>query len=95
MGGEVVEVEGAVPHSSVVDKNQEGYLGSELSQIQVTLHSPGFQYRKDKSAKLLAVKPSGGCGSGRNCQIFRRLCLKGPLDLILTQTHSLWVSPPG
>ena len=30
-----------------------------------------------KSPELLVVKISGGRGSGRNCQIFRRLQLKG------------------
>ena len=47
MGREVVER--AVPHSCVVDKNQEGYLRSERSQPQARPHSPGFQHQKDKS----------------------------------------------
>ena len=37
-----------VPHSRVVDKNQEVYLGGEQSQPQARLHSPGFQCQEDK-----------------------------------------------
>ena len=39
----------AVPHSHVVDKNQEGYLGSEGSQPENRPPSPGFQHQEDKS----------------------------------------------
>ena len=38
-----------VPHSHVVHKNLEGYLGSEQPQPQARLHSPGFQCQEDKS----------------------------------------------
>ena len=37
----VVEWAQVVPHSHVVDKNQEGYLGSEQSQARE--YNPGFQ----------------------------------------------------
>ena len=42
-------VEQVVPHSHVVDKNWEGYLGSEGSQHQDRPHSPGFQHQADKA----------------------------------------------
>ena len=64
-------------HSCVVNKNWEAYLGRQQSQPQVRLHNPGFQRQEDKSPLLLAVKTSGGWGGKRNCQIFRKLCLKG------------------
>ena len=32
-----------VPHSCMVDKSREGYLGSKWSQPQAGSHSPGFQ----------------------------------------------------
>ena len=70
---EAVVAERAVPHSHVVDKNQEGYLGSKSSQPQARAHSPRFQCWKDKSLKLLVVKTSEGWGGRRNCWIFRRL----------------------
>ena len=37
----------SLPH--VVDKNQEGYLGSEGSQPHTIPPSPGFQCQEDKS----------------------------------------------
>ena len=45
----VVVVGQMVPHSYVVGKNQEGYLGSEQSQPQVKPYSQVFQYQEDKS----------------------------------------------
>ena len=45
--GEVVAVEQAVPHSCVVDKNQEGYLGA--GKPQAGQHSPGLLCHEDKS----------------------------------------------
>ena len=75
-----------VPHSRVVDKNWEGYLGSERSHPQVRVHSIGFQCWEDKNPSLLVVKTSGGWGGGRNCQIVRRLHVKGP--------HRLTQTPP-
>ena len=39
----------AAPHSCVVDKNQEGYLGSEQSQPQARPHSTGFRDQEHKS----------------------------------------------
>ena len=63
-------VESAVPHSCVVHKSQEGYLGIPDHKAQ------GSKCWEDKSPSLLAVKISGGWGSRRNCQIFRRVCLK-------------------
>ena len=39
----------AVPHSHEVAKNREGYLGSERSQPQARLYSPGIQHHEDKS----------------------------------------------
>ena len=45
--GEVVGQ--AVPRSHVMDKNQEGYLGSEGFQPQTRPPSPGFQHQNDKS----------------------------------------------
>ena len=59
----VAVVEWEAPHSRVVDKNWEGYLGSEGSLPQTRLHNPGFQCWEDKSPKLIAVKTSGGWGS--------------------------------
>ena len=44
----VAAVERAVPHSCVVDKNQERYFGSKQSQPQARPHSPGFQHQEDK-----------------------------------------------
>ena len=44
--GEAVAVEQVVPHSRVVDKNQEEYLRSELSQPQARPHSPSFQWQE-------------------------------------------------
>ena len=45
-GGEEVQrhgdVEWEVPHPRVVDKNQEGYLRSEGSQLHTRQHRPGF-----------------------------------------------------
>ena len=41
--------EWAVPHSYVIDKNQDGYLGNERSQSQARSHNPGSQHRKDKA----------------------------------------------
>ena len=73
--------EQVVPHSHVVDKNQEGYLGSEGSQPQARPHSSGFQHQGDKSPYLLAVKISRNWGGGRNCWTSRRLCLKGRQEL--------------
>ena len=49
----------AAPQSHVVDKNQEGHLGSQQSQSQARPHSPGFQKQEDKPPLPLAVKPSG------------------------------------
>ena len=34
--------EQTIPHSHIVDKNREGYLGSKQFQHQARLHSPGF-----------------------------------------------------
>ena len=48
--GEVAAVvEQGVPHSCVVDNNQEGYLRSEKSQPQARPNSPSFQLWEDKS----------------------------------------------
>ena len=47
-GEAVVAVEQPVPHSCIVDKNWEGYLGSEGSQPQARPHSTGFQHQDDK-----------------------------------------------
>ena len=49
--GEVVAAvaEQVASHSRVVEKNQEGHLGSKCSQLQVRPHSPGFQCQEDKS----------------------------------------------
>ena len=75
-GEAAVAVKWMVPHSHVVDKNQEkyhgreGYYGSEQSQPQARLHSPGFQHQKDKSSLPLAEETTGSRGGGRNCQIF-------------------------
>ena len=60
-------VEQVVPHSHAVDKNWEGYLGSQQSQLQARLHNLGFQCQEDKASQLLAVKTSGGWTGGRNC----------------------------
>ena len=46
--GEMAAAEWVVPHSHVVNKNQEGHLGSEQSQSQARPHSPGFQHWEDK-----------------------------------------------
>ena len=70
----VMAVECTVPHSPVVDKNQEGHLGNEQSQSQARLHSPGFQRQKDKPQLPLAVKTSGGW-HGRKLTDF--YCLEG------------------
>ena len=43
------EAEWVVPHSWVVDKHQEGHLGSEGSQPQGRPYSSGFQCQEDKS----------------------------------------------
>ena len=84
------EMEQVVPHPRVVDKNQEGYLRSERSQPHIRPRSPGFQCQEDKSPQLLALKISGGWGSGRNCNS-QLSPLKGPtMDFGHTQTHSLW-----
>ena len=77
-----------VPHSRVVDKNWEGYLGSERSHPQVRVHSIGFQCWEDKNPSLLVVKTSGGWGGGRNCWIFRKLHLKGLHGL------KMYMNPP-
>ena len=61
------------PTSMGGGKNQDGYLGSEGSQPQSRLPSPGFQYQEDKSPHLLAMKTSRGWDGGRNCGILRRL----------------------
>ena len=63
-----------VPHSRVVNKNQDGYLGSEQSQSQGRLHSLGFQYRESKSPLLLAV----GVGTVEETARFSGTPLKGP-----------------
>ena len=94
-GGEAVVVEQQFPHSRVVAKNQEGYLGSEQSQPQARLCSPGFQLQEGKASRLLAVKTSGGWGSRRNCWFLRRVCLRAYTVLEHTQTHPLWESSPG
>ena len=39
---EAAGVEWVVPHSCVMDKNLEGYLGSKQSQLQAKPHIPGF-----------------------------------------------------
>ena len=50
MGREAVAAaEWVIPHSRVVDKNQERYFGREQSQLQARSHSPGFQHQEDKS----------------------------------------------
>ena len=59
-----------VPHSHVVDKNWEGYLGSEPSQPQARLHSPSFQQWEDKLPLPLTLKTSGGWGGRRGGWIF-------------------------
>ena len=52
-GGDMVwpgeAAEQAVPHSHVVDKNQEGHLRSEGSHPQTRPHGPGFQRQEDES----------------------------------------------
>ena len=73
------------PTTQVVDKNQEGSLGSEQSNPQARPYHPGYQCWEDKFPKLLSVKTSGGWGGGRNCWIFRQLLLKGPHSL---KTHA-------
>ena len=45
---EAVAADWMVPHSHMVDKNQEGYLGSEQSQPQARPHNPEFQCQEDK-----------------------------------------------
>ena len=60
----------------MVGKNQEGYIGSEQSQLQARPRSPGFQHAEDKAPLLLALKSSGGWGSGRNYWFLRRVHLK-------------------
>ena len=40
--------EQVVPHSCVVDKNWEGHLGREQSQLQARLCSLGFQHQEIK-----------------------------------------------
>ena len=47
--GEMVAAEWTFPHPCVVNKNQEGYLGSQRSQPKSRLHSPVFQHWEDKS----------------------------------------------
>ena len=75
IGGEAVavvaEVEWAVPHSHVVDKNQQGHLSSKRSQPQARLHSPGFPHQEDKSPQLLAVKTSGGGAVEETAKVWR------------------------
>ena len=69
-----------VPHTCVVDKNWEGYLGSEGSQPHTSPLSPGSKCQEDRSPSAL----SSGCKAsrkwvcGRNCGILRHLLLKGP-----------------
>ena len=43
------DVEQVVPHPRVVDKNWEGYLGSEGSQPYTRPPSPGIHHQEDKS----------------------------------------------
>ena len=59
MGREVAAADWVVPHSCVVDKNQEGYLRSKQTQLQTRPLSPGFQHQQHKSPQILAVKTSG------------------------------------
>ena len=70
-----------VSHAYVVDKKWERYLKSKGSQTQPRPPSPGPQHHEDKFPYLQAVKASGGWGSRRNCQVFRKLHLKGPHGL--------------
>ena len=50
--GEVAEQ--GVQHSLVVDKNQQGHLGSKRSRLKNRPPSPGFQHQEEKS-------PTSGC----------------------------------
>ena len=45
---EAKELSWVVLHLRVMDKNQEGYLGSEQSQLQAKPYIPGFQPQEDK-----------------------------------------------
>ena len=57
--------ERTVPHLRVVDKNQEGYLGSEQSQPQPKPQSPGFQHWKKKKTITSGYKNLWGLGQQR------------------------------
>ena len=47
-GEAAAAAEKTVPHSCVVDKNWERYLGSKQSKSQDRLHSSGFQCQENK-----------------------------------------------
>ena len=65
--------EWAVPQSGVLNKNCEGYLGSEGSQTRPP--SPGSHRQEEKSPKLLSIKTSGalaGVAQWIECQPVNR-----------------------
>ena len=59
-GRRSADVEWACP-TPVWIKIQEGYLGSEKSQIHIRPPSPGFWCQEEKSPQLLAAKTNGIC----------------------------------
>ena len=73
-----------VPHPHVMDKNWEGYLKNEVSQLHTRPPSSVFQCQEDKPPELLAgkqkqtnKKTSEVWGNRGNCGILRCLLFKG------------------
>ena len=76
------------PTSPVVDKNQEGYLGSARPQAQTRPPSPGFQRQEDKPPIPSGCKKQWGFGQQKKLQHSQETPLKGPaMDSGLTQTR--------
>ena len=69
------EAEWMVPHSHVVNKIQEGHLGSKQSQPQAILHSTEFQHQEDKAPLPLPVKNQWELEPQKKLLDFH--CLKG------------------
>ena len=78
-----------------MDKNREGYLGSQWSQHWPGLPAQGYSTRERSPCNFWQQKQMG-LGWQKKLQNSQETSLKGPTrDLVLTQTYCLWYSAPG
>ena len=92
------DVEWAVSHSGVVDKNPRG-CGSNTQEQRIPASDQTTQPRVPMPGRSASItsgyKIQWGLGQWKKLWDSQESPLKGPTaDLGLTQTHSLWASAP-